>query len=107
MCANKIISFGLLFFTNLVGFFYRTMSAGSPHRRVRQRTEGDRTALIAKIMDRLVIAKRNVVRSDIMVALLNSIHDTIQTYHWGYLHSCACVVYTRLVRLFYANLEVV
>jgi hypothetical protein len=48
-----------------------------------------------------------VVRSDIMVAPLDRIHDTIQTYHWGYLHNCACVVYTRLVRLFYANLEVV
>jgi hypothetical protein len=58
-------------------------------------------------MDRPVIAERNVIRSDIMVAPLDSIHDTIQTYHWGYLHSCACVVYTRLVRLFYANLEVV
>jgi len=42
-----------------------------------------------------------------MVAPLDSIHDTIQTYHWGYLHNCACVVYTKLVRLFYANLEVV
>jgi hypothetical protein len=42
-----------------------------------------------------------------MVAPLDSMHDTIQTYHWGYLHSCACVVYTRFVRLFYANLEVV
>jgi hypothetical protein len=58
-------------------------------------------------MDCPVIAERNVVRSDIMVAPLDSIHDTIQTYHWGYLYSCACVVYTRLVRLFYANLEVV
>jgi hypothetical protein len=58
-------------------------------------------------MERLVIAERNVIRSDIMVAPLDSIHDTIQTYHWGYLHSYACVVYTRLVRLFYANLEVV
>jgi hypothetical protein len=83
------------------------MSAGSPQGRVRQRTEGDRAALRAKIMDRPVIAERNVVRSDIIVAPLNSIHDTIQTYHWGYLHTCACVVYTRLVRLFYANLEVV
>jgi hypothetical protein len=83
------------------------MSAGSPQRRVRQRTEGDRAALRAKIMDCPVIVERNVVRSDIMVAPLDSIHDTIQTYHWGYLHSCACVVYTRLVRLFYANLEVV
>jgi len=64
-------------------------------------------ALRAKIMDRPVITERNVIRSDIMVAPLDSIHDTIQTYHWGYLHSCACVVYTRLVRLFYANLEVV
>jgi hypothetical protein len=92
---------------NLVGFFCRTMSAGSPQCRVRQRTEGDRAALRAKIMDRPVIAERNVIRSDIMVAPLDNIHDTIQTYHWGYLHSCACVVYTRLVRLFYANLEVV
>jgi hypothetical protein len=83
------------------------MSAGSPQRRVRQRTEGDRAAIKIKIMDRPVIAERNVVRSDIMVAPLDSIHDTIQTYHWGYLYSCACVVYTRLVRLFYANLEVV
>jgi len=58
-------------------------------------------------MDRPVIAERNVVRLDIMVAPLDSIHDTIQTYHWGYLHNCACVMYTRLVRLFYAFLEVV
>jgi hypothetical protein len=83
------------------------MSAGSPQRRVRQRTEGDRAALRAKIMDRPVIAERNVVRSDIMVAPLDSMHNVIQTSHWGYLHSCACVVYTRLVRLFYTNLEVV
>jgi hypothetical protein len=85
--------------------FCRVMSAGSPQRRVCQMTEGDRAALRAKIMDRPVIAERNVVRSDIMVAPLDSIHDIIQTYHWGYLHSCACVVYTRLVKLFYTNLE--
>jgi len=106
MCTNKIISFGL-FLANLVVSFCRIMSAGSPQCRVRQRTEGDRAALRAKIMDRPVIAERNVVRSDIMVAPLESIHDIIQTYHWGYLHSYACVVYTRLVRLFYTNLEVV
>jgi hypothetical protein len=58
-------------------------------------------------MDRPVIAERNVVRADIMVAPLDNIHEIIQTYHWGYLHNCACVVLTRLVRLFYANLEVV
>jgi len=107
LCTNKIISFGLLFLANLVDFFCKTMSTSSPQHRVRQRTEGDRSALKAKIMDRPIIAERNVVRSDIMVAPLDSIHDTIQTYHWGYLHSCTCVVYTRLVRLFYANLEVV
>jgi hypothetical protein len=83
------------------------MSAGSPQRRVHQRTEGDRAALRAKIMDRPVIAERNVIRSNIMVAPLDSIHDTIQIYQWGYLHSCICVVYTRLVILFYANHEVV
>jgi hypothetical protein len=76
MCTNKIISFGL-FLANLVGLFCRIMSAGSPQRRVRQRTEGDRVALRAKIMDRPVIAKRNVVRSGIMASSLDSIHDTI------------------------------
>jgi hypothetical protein len=81
MSTNKIISFGLLFLANLVGFFYITMSVGSPQHKVRQRTEGDRAALRAKIMDRPVIAERNVVCSDIMVAPLDSIHDTIQTYH--------------------------
>jgi hypothetical protein len=83
------------------------MSAGSPPCRVRQRTVEDRTAIQAKIMDRTVIAERNVIRSDIMVPPLDSIHAIIQTYNWGYLHSCAYVVYTRLVKLFYANLEVV
>jgi len=33
-------------------------------------------------MDRPVIAEWNMVRSDIMVAPLDSIHDTIRTYHW-------------------------
>jgi hypothetical protein len=92
---------------NLVGLFCRTMSANNPQCKVRQRIKGDRAALRAKIMDQPVIVERNVVCSDIMVAPLDSIHDTIQTYHWGYLHSCACIVYTRLVRLFCANLEVV
>jgi hypothetical protein len=57
-------------------------------------------------MDRTVIAERNVVRVDIMVPLLSSIHETIQHYQWTYLYTCASVVLTRLVRLFYANLEV-
>jgi hypothetical protein len=83
--------------------FCEIMSAGSPQRRVSQRTEEDRSVFHTKIMDRAVIAERNVVHSNIMVAPLDSIHDII----WTYLHSCACVVYTRLVRLFYANLEVV
>lgn len=74
---------------------------------VQQRTDEELVALRAKIMNRSVIAERNVVRADIMVAPLDSIHDIIQTYHWGYLHNCACVVLTRLVLLFYANLEVV
>jgi hypothetical protein len=81
------------------------MSAISSQHRVRQRTEEERSALQTKIMDRTVIAERNVVRSDIMVPLLDSIYETIQTYHWGYLYTCACIVLTRLVRLFYANLE--
>jgi hypothetical protein len=96
-----------IFTANLVGFLCRIMSAGSPPRRVRQRTVEDRAAIQAKTIDRTVIAERNVIRSDIMMPSLDSIHAIIQTYNWGYLHSCACVVYTRLVKLFYANLEVV
>jgi hypothetical protein len=82
------------------------MSSISSQHRVCQRTEEERSAFQAKIMDRNVIAERNVVRADIMVPPLDSIYETIQTYHWGYLYTCACIVLTRLVRLFYANLEV-
>jgi hypothetical protein len=41
-----------------------------------------------------------------MVPPLSSIHETIQHDQWTYLYTCASVVLTRLVRLFYANLEV-
>jgi hypothetical protein len=58
-------------------------------------------------MDRTVIAEWNVLRADFMVPPLDNILAIIQTYNWGYLHSCACVVYTRLVKLFYANMEMV
>jgi hypothetical protein len=106
--TNKNLIFFRLSLAQLVGyFFFRIMFAGSPQRRVRQMTDGELAALRAKIMNRSVIAEHNVVRPNIMVAPLDSIHDIIQTYHWGYLHNCACVVLTRLVRLFYANLEVV
>jgi hypothetical protein len=108
LLTNKsLIFWRIFFFVYLVGYFCRIMFAGSPQRRVRQRTEGDLIALRAKIMDRPVIVERNVIRADIMVAPLDSIHEIIQTYHWGYLHNCACVMLTRLVRLFFANLEVV
>jgi hypothetical protein len=82
------------------------MSAISYQRGVRQRTEEEHSAFQAKIIDRNVLAERNVVRADIMVPPLDSIYETIQTYHWGYLYTCARIVLTRLVRLFYANLEV-
>jgi hypothetical protein len=58
-------------------------------------------------MNRIVILERNVVRTDLMVAHLDDIHEIIQTYHKGYLHNYACVVLSRLVQNFYANLEVV
>jgi hypothetical protein len=48
-------------------------------------------------MNRPIIPERNVVRVDIMVAPLNGIHENIQTYHWCYLHNCACIMLTRLV----------
>lgn len=83
------------------------MSDGSPPHRVRPRLEEDRAAFQAKVMDRTVIAERNVLRADLMVPPLDNILGIIQTYNWGYLHGCACTVYSRLVKLFYANLEVV
>jgi hypothetical protein len=82
------------------------MSAISSECRVRQRTEAEQNEIQAKIMDRTAIAEQNVVRVDIMVPPLNSIHETIQHFQWTYLYTCACVVLIRLVRLFYANLEV-
>jgi len=92
---------------NSCWIFCRIVSVGSPPRRVRQRRVEDRAVIQAKIIDRSVIVERNVLQADIMVPPLDNILDIIQTYNWGYLHSCACVVYTRLVKLFYANLEVV
>jgi hypothetical protein len=61
----------------------------------------------AKTMNRLVILERNAVQVDIMVAPLDDIRHIIQTYHLGYLHNCSCIVLTRLVREFYAHLDVV
>jgi hypothetical protein len=75
--TNKNLTFLRLFLENHVGYFCRNMSAGSPQRRVRQRTKGDLAALRAKIMDRTVIAEWNIVRADIMVAPLDSIHEII------------------------------
>jgi hypothetical protein len=53
------------------------MSSGSPQRRVCQRTKEDVAAHTAKIMDKAVIPKRNVVRADIMVAPLDGINEII------------------------------
>jgi hypothetical protein len=53
------------------------MSAISSQRRVRYKTEEERSAVQAKIMDRNVIAERNMVRADIMVPPLDSIYETI------------------------------
>jgi hypothetical protein len=48
-----------------------------------------------------------VVQADVLVAPLDVIDDIIQTYHWGYLYNYACIMLPRLVREFYAHLEVV
>jgi hypothetical protein len=48
------------------------MSADSPPRKVRQRLVEDRDAIQAKIMDRTVIGKRNVLQADIMVPPLDN-----------------------------------
>jgi hypothetical protein len=102
-CYSAKFSFSLTrifldyFWQNSCLIFCRIMSAISSQRRVRQRIEEERSAFQAKIMDRNVIAERNVVRADIMVPPLDIICETIQHYHWGYLYTCVCVVLTRLV----------
>jgi hypothetical protein len=54
-----------------------------------------------------IFPNRNVVKVDVMVAPLDVIYEIIQTYNWGYLYNCSCIVLTRLVREFYTHLEVV
>jgi hypothetical protein len=105
-CGTNKISM-VLFLATFGYFFCRTMSASRSQRRVGQRTEEGIAATRAKIENRQAIPERNVVRADVMVALLDIIADIIQTYHWGYLYNCACIVLPRLVREFYGNLEVV
>jgi len=83
------------------------MSTSSSQRRVRQRTEEGVVTSIAKITNRLVIPERNVIKDDVMVVPLDVIYEIIQTYNWGYLFNCACIVLTRLVRELYTHLEVV
>jgi hypothetical protein len=65
------------------------MFADSLQRRVLQRTEEDVAAFRAIIMNRALIPKRNVIRTDLLVAPLDSFNEIIQTYHWGYLDNCA------------------
>jgi hypothetical protein len=79
--TNKYLIFLRILLAYLVGYFCRIMSAGSPQRSVRQRTEEDVAAFRARIMNRAVIPERNVIRADIMVAPLNDIHEIIQTSH--------------------------
>jgi hypothetical protein len=83
------------------------MSAGSSQYRVRQRKEEVLVANRTRIENRQAIPERNVVRADVMVAPLDIIADIIQTYHWGYLYNCACIVLPKQVKEFYGNLEVV
>jgi hypothetical protein len=52
------------------------MSADSSQRRVCQRTEEGIVASRARIVNRTVISKRNVVRADVMVAPLDVINHS-------------------------------
>jgi hypothetical protein len=52
---------------NSCWIFCRIMSVGNPPHRVRQRLVEHMATIQAKIMDRSVIAERNVLRADLMV----------------------------------------
>jgi hypothetical protein len=62
---------------------------------------------MAKVANRQALTKRNVLRADIMRSLLDFIAEIIEANHWGYLYTCACPLYPRLVREFYGCLEIV
>jgi hypothetical protein len=82
------------------------MFACSSQRRVRRRTEEAIATSKAKIANTPNILERNVVQADVLVAPLDVIDDIIQTYHWGYLYNCPCIVLPRLVREFYVKNEI-
>ena len=82
------------------------MSENSSQRRLRIQPAEEVNERTARIMDRNVISERNILRADFMDRPLASLREILEHYHWGYLFSCACTVFTRLVRLFYANPEV-
>jgi hypothetical protein len=83
------------------------MFSGRSQNRVRQRTEEGSATSRARIANMPIIPERNVVGANVLVVPFDVINDIIQTYHWGYLYNCACIVLTRLVREFYTHLEVV
>jgi hypothetical protein len=62
---------------------------------------------MAKVANRQSLAERNLLRVDIMKTPLNFVAEIIEANHWGYLYTCACSVYPRLVWEFYGCLEVV
>jgi hypothetical protein len=70
-------------------------------------TEEGIAASRARIANMPVIPERNIVQADVLVAPLDVINDIIQTYNWGYLYNCACIVLTWLIREFYTHLEIV
>jgi hypothetical protein len=52
---------------------------------------------MAKVANWQALAERNVHRADIMRPPLDFIAEIIEVNHWGYLYTCACPVYPRLV----------
>jgi len=81
------------------------MSASSSQHRVRQMIEEGQAATMAKVANRQALAKRNVLRADIMRPPLDFITEIIEANHWGNLYTCVCPMYPRLVREFYGYLE--
>jgi iron only hydrogenase large subunit-like protein len=62
---------------------------------------------MAKVANRQALPERNVLKANIMRPPLDFIAEIIKENHWGYMYTCACPVYLRLVREFYGYLEVV
>lgn len=81
------------------------MFASGSQSQPRQRTPEEIAAAMARFENRTVIKEQAVNRYDVMVASFSFIHDIFRANGWQFMFS-SNKVFPRLVREFYANMEI-